>query len=695
MRPALARIRVTAALSVAVLSLVGGGAVAAQQPSVGGLPDGGPAILHRSLATSPQLENTGIWHAEPILVSGASAYREGEFLYQDHLYDDRGDGSSPYPNEPAAYAGNAADFVELRLRPLGAATAVRITYNTFLRPDLVATTLAFGTSSPVRQWPHGARTASPAQVFVTVHGETAEVVDAATGTPVAGAAVPVTVDLARRQIEVRVPHSVFDPTGQTAVRVAAATGVWDVAAGQYRAPDTGAALYNVAFRYDETTHPRGIPVATWFRDTNQAAALTARDISRFSASIDFTKLAAGTDDDMANQLGGVPVTGSMTRIYVSHFADGQGRGTTTNRTTSCDPPACSMEFRGALQPYFIHVPATKPGAAGYGLTVYLHGCGNNHNEMFGSRYAQQMSERGGGTVVVAGGARGGCLWYQGAAGANVFEVWADAATRYPLNPDVTALTGYSMGGYGTFNTATLYPELWARGLGIHPCTAAGTHQVRTQIASLRHVPLALWYSANDPLCQITPLRQIRDDMDARGYGTNMFTLANDHFTDITNDVLTPAVDWIGGARVVSNPAHVTYVVNPAFQQPQYGLNPDHAYWVSGLTTRGAAIGTIDVVSHGLGAGDGGVLPLQAGAGVLTGGALVPALPYTFETRDPAPAPAAPVSDTIAVTATNIGALTIDPARAGVTCAAALVVQTDGPLTITLAGCPQGPQPFEG
>src|ERR1700728_3780984 len=50
-------------------------------------PRPGPAILYAPPAVAPQLTNTGVWHAPPILVSGTDAYRHGEFLYQDYLYD--------------------------------------------------------------------------------------------------------------------------------------------------------------------------------------------------------------------------------------------------------------------------------------------------------------------------------------------------------------------------------------------------------------------------------------------------------------------------------------------------------------------------------------------------------------------------------------------------------------------------------
>src|SRR2546423_14688143 len=64
-------------------------------------PRPGPDILYQKPATSPQLSNGGIWTASPILVSGASAYRAGEFLYQDFLYDDHGArGSQRDQNDP-------------------------------------------------------------------------------------------------------------------------------------------------------------------------------------------------------------------------------------------------------------------------------------------------------------------------------------------------------------------------------------------------------------------------------------------------------------------------------------------------------------------------------------------------------------------------------------------------------------------
>src|SRR3712207_2149719 len=253
----------------------------------GPAPRPGPDVLYEPLAVAPQLTNAGVWQAEPILVSGSTAYRKGEFLYQDWLYDDHGarggarDSSDPrsdddtfsapngtytYPTD-AKYAQNAADLVELRVRPLADATAFRLTYNTMLDPDVVATTIAIGDALPAAPFPHGANARAPASMFLTVHGSSADLKQAGTLTDV-GPAPTVTVDRERRQVEIRVPKAAFDP-GRGQVRVAAGTGLWDTANNRYLVPQRSAtattpggsgtlaappAFFNVAFR-SEAANP--------------------------------------------------------------------------------------------------------------------------------------------------------------------------------------------------------------------------------------------------------------------------------------------------------------------------------------------------------------------------------------------------------------------------------------------------------
>src|ERR1700730_18077874 len=171
----------------------------------GTAPRPGPAVLYEPLAQAPQLENApgSVWRAPPILTSGASAYRSGEFLYQGYVYDDHGAKLTPDPNNPMTAGGggdpfsapdgtytyptgpgyheNAANLIELRVQPLISATAFPITLNTLEDPNLIATAIAIGGSEgTTHPFPFGANVSAPAQDFLTIHGETAALTDAIT-----------------------------------------------------------------------------------------------------------------------------------------------------------------------------------------------------------------------------------------------------------------------------------------------------------------------------------------------------------------------------------------------------------------------------------------------------------------------------------------------------------------------------------
>jgi len=149
----------------------------------------GPALLYWGPAVAPQLTNSGVWRAPPILVSGTTAYRDGEFLYQDYLYDDHGARQLPDPNDPSSsgnlfskpngtytyptssgYANNAADLVEFRVKPLASETAMRITLNTLKDPSRIAFSVAIGGQpGHTHPFPDGANVVAPADLFLTVH----------------------------------------------------------------------------------------------------------------------------------------------------------------------------------------------------------------------------------------------------------------------------------------------------------------------------------------------------------------------------------------------------------------------------------------------------------------------------------------------------------------------------------------------
>lgn len=687
------------------------------------VPRPGPTALYLPPPRAPQLENTGDWRAPPILVSGASAYRCGEFLYQDWLYDDRGAAGLPDPNDPhsitdflfspkagtrtyptdPAYASNAADLVELRVKPAIGATLFRVTLNTLIDPARVAFTLALGDSPEVRDWPHAAGLASPAALFLSVLGGEAELRDAASGAPLIPAPT-VTVDLERRQFEIRVPHAAWDP-GEGVVRLAAGVGLWDAAAGTYldaalTASDTapgglapgGSALFNLAFRAAEPMPDfmafsgRTIADAAvltklqahWWRERAQADALLAGDASGFFALVDFGKLARAEDDES-----GVPQTGFMNRIFASRYVFGQGMDYARACGGISAARPCDGAMVGQLQPYAIYVPEKPLPDSGYGLTLLLHALSANLNQYLGSRHAQQLGERGAGSIVVTPAGRGPDGFYFDVAEADVFEVWADVARLYRLDPDWVAMSGVSMGGIGTFRLAPRYPDLFGR---LMPIVAASSHA--ELLPSLRNVPVTMWTSLFDELQPVVSTEATIADLFGLDYRLESLRFDTwDHLTPSTYDQYQPGADFLGEARVERDPVRITYVLSPVEDEPRVDAIADRAYWISGLTLRNAALGTgsVDVRSEGFGLTDPVPQAVAQTQGLLTGGNHEPA-PYTRRALEWAPPQAAPARDRLVIVARNIASLSVQPQRARVSCAAELDVDSDGPLAVTLAGC---------
>ncbi len=720
--------RLTGVALLAVALAVPGSASAASLYT-GPAPRPGPDLLYaKRPPVAPQLTNRKPWRAKPILVSGTTAYRKGEFLYQDFLYDDSGARITADPEDPRAirnlfsihngtytyptaadYANNAADFVELRVRPLRRKTAFRVTLNTMKDPALVAFTIALGgEDGEPQEFPFGANVQAPAERFLTVHpaGDAMAAALTTAGAEAAGKGFPARVDRRRRQIEVRVPHRDWNPRRRT-VRLAAGVGLWDAEAGRYLLPAASrnettpggaggssepAAFFNVAFRGDEpfpapTDNEQAVVNAAWWRDRAQGTALAAGDISDFFAKVSFRKLARRVRDNSD-----VPRTGPMDRIYSSRFELAQG----ADHSVGCfpgDAATCPGQYQGRLQPYAIYIPDKPPPKRGFGLTLLLHSLSANYNQYLGTRNQSQFGDRGGGSIVITPEARGPDAFYENYGAADVFDVWSEVATRFKLDPGWTVSTGYSMGGIGSFRLAAHYPDLFAR---IQP--TVGFEGDTDVLASLRNVPVLMWNNNGDELVNNFEFQETADALDELGYRyeldafqpcahPNCSALFPNHLQLAVNDWYLPPTEFLGSARVERNPSHVTYVVNPARNYRDVDLVGDHAYWLSRLKLRdGAGQGEIDAVSHGFGVGDPEPGETETGTGTLEGGNLG-SLMFMSQKKAWGEPPVRRRANRIEVTATGIESAVVHVKRARVDCDAEIeIASTDGPLAVTLAGC---------
>ena len=730
-----------AVLAAAILPAAASGLSKAARSSLyaGPAPKPGPRLLYRKAPKpAPQLRNRGPWRAKPILVSGASAYRGGEFLYQDFLYDDFGAKGTDDPEDPrqgddsfsstsgtytypddGRYAQNAADLVELRVRAKRRSTLIRLTLNTLKDPALHAATIAIGGGEAVA-WPHEAGVTSPARRFLTWNGREAELLDA-DGTDARGPDPRARVSKRRNQVTLRVPRRAWNPKRRQ-VRLAAGLGLWDEAAEAYLQPrqsrtqtEPGGAggladppaIFNVAFRFDEPWPEVGdiggtLADAAWWRERSQARALADGDVSEFFTKVDFGKLRRGVRDSMRGERGGIPRTGPMIRVLSSRFSDGEG----VDYDVDCGSTEfCTGQYTGRLQPYSIYVPEKPRPAGGYGLTLLLHSLGATYTQFADSDNQSQFGERGRGHIVITPLSRGPDGWYYSRAGADVFEVWADVARRYRLAPRRTAIAGYSMGGYATYKLATQFPDLFAAGqptvgppglgislpVGVSPPASSMTTGM---LPSLRHVPLMIWNGVEDELVPVAGVQAHIDALDALEYRYvfDLFTLT-DHFALAVNDEYGPAADFLGERKVVRNPARVTYVRNPSMDFAGLGTKADHAYWLSGIHVRNEQAnggrGTVDAFSHGFGRGDPPAQPTQRSAGTLTGGQFYPdpaGAPYTRQSRGWGDAPGIERRRRLDLTLTNIDRVRVHMRRARLGCNANVDLESDGPARVVLVGC---------
>jgi hypothetical protein len=715
-----------AVTSVLVLAALVAGVHAASLPSVPSGARPGPDVLYAAAPAAPQLENRDPrFRAAPLLVSGQEAYIAGEYLYQDFLYDDFGSntdgggafplfghaGDVTYPTNPARYGNNAADLVEFRIAVGATDVAYRITLNTLLAADSTIVAIAFDTDRnaltgvPTLPRDPGAPFPGTDEVLF-VWGTGAEHVRFSP-LPVT-TSLAVTADLEANQLTVVVPRSVSNPT--TTWRATLATGLYDPATGGWLRPGTSATatlpggagpldllpcgIMNLGFRFTEPMLGQDTPP-----ETSQSAAIQAKTPTTFAHDIDFAALSAGTNSTT------VPAAGQQVRIFASRLELGEGREEIPAPPSNGPFP----QYRGQLQPYSLYVPTTYVPGTPAGLTLNLHSLGEHYWQYHGSMMTQQIGESRG-NLVATSLSRGTDGWYQHEAEYDVFEMWADVAAHFTLDPDRTVSSGYSMGGYATYRLPTLYPDLFSKGftqvgppadgIWIPPGDPTGGIETLTNLwlENARNIPYLNVAASSDELVPIVGPRAqnlgapefgIRG-FDQLGYRFRFLVVSpSDHFAMAAAGYPYPfAPAFLGDGLVDRNPAHVTFAYVPEADDAALGLVHDHAYWLSGVRladeTPGAtpAKGVVDARSRGFGVGD-PASTAGADAGTFS------IFTYVETNRSWGAPPATPVENRLDATLTNVDAARVDLARAALDPASTLVVATsaDAAADVALDGGP--------
>ncbi len=610
------------------------------------------------------------WKGTPTNLGGRTQVSRGELIYSDYLYDDygpdlNGTGDVPqfrdllapkagdygYPDNPDRYGYNGADLRELRLAADSSGLHALIALQTMKAADAAVTTIAIDTdgksSTGAAEWPEGLRIHTPgADRFITVWGAGGRVTDAAGHSH----AVRQAVNLARNATEVDVPWSRLGSVSDNA-RVWVVTGL-ATPGGHFREQgSSGTPAFDCGFQGAEEY---GLVSSHW-SDLRQAKALASGDIALLSHRLELPLLKAGGDRHFRLR------PGFYNRIFRSEHSYGEG---ISLKKSNPDPGVQSAgwenpEFRGRYQPYGLWVPQGYRRGRKTQLLLAGHSLDVNHNEYISiapNHFYQQLGDDRQ-SLVVTPLARGMDTWYLTSGLEDVLEVMGDVRRHYDADPDRTAISGYSMGGYMTYRLGYLMPDLFSRAavyvgplayyIWPYPAPLQTTDRWRVPgntnliVDNGLDLPFEINHGNQDELVPVAGVLNQVDTIKAAGDPYRFYHHTNDdHFSFIFNDVWTHTRDWLGNHRRDLSPVRVRYKRYPSTDLPQYGLRFDGAYWVDAMALRhagaGDSSGEVDAITFALGgdrprlevepdtvsSGQGGVSPATVSGQHIAAGAAI-------------------------------------------------------------------------
>jgi dienelactone hydrolase len=697
------------------------------------------------------------WRGATTGLGGTWQYSGGELVYQDHLFDDLGadtgarsqqhgtvgapKGDFRYPTDEEVYGNNAADLLELRLSADRDSLWVLARMSTLKAPDRTVVALALDTDDDPTTgggaWPYDAGVSVPGvDTVVTLWGTGGSITDLASG---AVTPVDVAVNLDDNTIEARVPRD----AGWGHVRAWAASGLWDGhgwMAVPSSSPTAGAPgggglqvasrVWNIAFRDGETGS---------FMEELQAAALAAGDITAFHADVDLDALARGADEPYAIEPGRFYAAIVDEGVSIPPMHEGLSYDGMPGRFSGVGGAALAQtfDFYGRYQPYGLYIPSTYDGVTPLPTALVLHGLGGSHST-YNSQpgFLRDMGEGNGSPdqppmILVTPLARGSSF-YADWGEADTLAVLADVQRRMPADQRRLYLTGYSMGGYGVYRLASLYPDRFAAAVawagytgeftggyttdprwitgdptGQYDTVAGAVRPVLTEagvgggrqgkavigdpvetLENLQHLPLLHSAGTNDEIVPTPGQYAAPRRLSELGYRSRFDLYPGyEHFSFALVDDWKEARAWLGNQARADAPRDITYRFSDGWTAPgladELGLVHGNAWWVHGLTMReptddAFVLASISATSH--------ALPASA----------VTVRRETSQAASPTPhvrqlvawdeGAALPIENRLDLTMAGVGAVDVDTSAAALQrCGLVIGLHTDGPVTVSLDG----------
>lgn len=107
---------------------------------------------------------------------------------------------------------------------------------------------------------------------------------------------------------------------------------------------------------------------------------------------------------------------------------------------------------------------------------------------------------------------------------------------YNVDPRRIYITGLSMGGYGTYEMLTRYPDLFAAAIPI--CGGIGSMTARMNLPVLKDIPLWIFHGEKDDVVTVEESRQIYTYLQSIGHENLKMTL----YPDLNHDSWTRTYD---------------------------------------------------------------------------------------------------------------------------------------------------------
>jgi hypothetical protein len=725
---------------------LGSSRVADSVPGIPGLPTGVPAAATAPEPALPE-PSSAEWPfpSDFSRTSGTGLLSGGASLWTDFLYDDHGPLGSPvgiadnakvsslaevhggfeYPEGSADKDG--ADIFTAAVGYTREATYWRVDWNTLANADIPIAEWTFSTGSATpasgEEWPANAKVRSAGiQYALIVSAQHAQLLETATGKPVAGAELRTEVNLEAHSFIVRIPTSVLPVHGSWQVRLAAGLANSQGTEFATVGPEDGGIpdetnVYNVTFRTyqqeselvcptepladssiapalegelgGESAEKDHVPVVecgNFWMENDQANTLATGNVSKYSLTVDWAQLTA------RKKTAEPEPTGYSNRWYVTPLKLGEGVVDAKEPNTYTGPT-----YLGRVQPYAVYVPTTYKASKPAPLTWILHSLGANLNQYGGlapTQLEEECQDRESICATTEGFSDG--QWYYGPAEVDFWDVWHQLAVSYNLNPDETVMSGYSMGGFASYKLALEYPDLFAQAMPLEGpvvCgeriigeinTAAGGEQCETDgnttplVVNAKWIPYVMTYGAADELVPFTGgLEQVEafDELGYRYYA--VLYPAEDHLVFATQNDFAPATSQLGHSQRVQDPASFTFTWYPDLDSSSLGIGPTGDYWIGGLQARSSTPGELATVS----ATSGAIREPEAIVEHHTGTADGPTPAVTDSLTWTAGAlPKARQS--LALNLTNVAAVALEAVRAKLKCAT-ITATTDGATALTL------------